>query len=322
MKSAAACLFSLPLLLAHLAAAVSIDCEHIRVDGKKFDISKLAGRHSISVSDTSRPPAEFNTTWTVDLCAPLKKIPGLPANDQCPSGTRVCGIVQSWNPVDDPDKKHVQIDNVIPVAGNFDSSTGKGLDPRVTRLKAQDSSSDGLQIELNGGNYNKMKQRAVIQLQCDKDRTGNEEKVEEDDSEKESRKRDDDDDDEDEDKKPSPDSSLSFVSYGQVEGKEKIEVLRLNWRTKYACEDYADSDEARKSGWGFFTWFILIGFLSIAAYLIFGSWLNYNRYGARGWDLLPHGDTIRDLPYLFKDFSRKVVETVSGGGSRGGYSAV
>jgi hypothetical protein len=24
----------------------------------------------------------------VDLCAPLKKIPGLPANDQCPSGTR------------------------------------------------------------------------------------------------------------------------------------------------------------------------------------------------------------------------------------------
>lgn len=64
------------------------------------------------------------------------------------------------------------------------------------------------------------------------------------------------------------------------------------------------------------------GFLGAAAYLIFGSWLNYNRYGARGWDLLPHGDTIRDLPYLFKDLSRKVVDTVSGAGSRGGYSAV
>ncbi len=234
---------------------------------------------------------------------------------------------------------------MIPVAGNFDSSTGKSLDPRVTRLKAQDSSSDGLQIELNGGNYHKMKQRAVIQLQCDKDRTGNEEKVEEekgndDDAERKLRRRDDDGDKE-EDDDPSAGPSLSFVSYGQVEGKEKMEVLRLNWRTKYACEDYADSDEARKSGWGFFTWFILMygksipylstltdcfalssGFLSIAAYLIFGSWLNYNRYGARGWDLLPHGDTIRDLPYLFKDFSRKVVETVSGGGSRGGYSAV
>lgn len=63
-------------------------------------------------------------------------------------------------------------------------------------------------------------------------------------------------------------------------------------------------------------------FLGIAAYLIFGSWLNYNRYGARGWDLLPHGDTIRDIPYLFKDWSRKVVETVTGGSTRGGYSAV
>lgn len=64
------------------------------------------------------------------------------------------------------------------------------------------------------------------------------------------------------------------------------------------------------------------GFLSIATYLIFGSWLNYNRYGARGWDLLPHGDTIRDVPYLVKDWSRRVFNTVQDSGSRGGYSAV
>jgi hypothetical protein len=63
-------------------------------------------------------------------------------------------------------------------------------------------------------------------------------------------------------------------------------------------------------------------FLCTAAYLIFGSWLNYNRYGARGWDLLPHGDTIRDIPYLMKDWGRRVVNTVQGPGSRGGYSAV
>lgn len=65
-------------------------------------------------------------------------------------------------------------------------------------------------------------------------------------------------------------------------------------------------------------------FLATATYLIFGSWLNYNRYGARGWDLLPHGDTIRDMPYLVKDWSKKVVDTVSGSGvgGRGGYSAV
>jgi len=63
-------------------------------------------------------------------------------------------------------------------------------------------------------------------------------------------------------------------------------------------------------------------FLGTAAYLIFGSWLNYNRYGARGWDLVPHGDAIRDVPYLMKDWTRKVVSSVQGGGSRGGYAAV
>lgn len=60
----------------------------------------------------------------------------------------------------------------------------------------------------------------------------------------------------------------------------------------------------------------------ISAYLIFGSWLNYTRYGARGWDLLPHSDAIRDVPYLMQDFTRKVLNTVQNSGSRGGYSAV
>lgn len=61
----------------------------------------------------------------------------------------------------------------------------------------------------------------------------------------------------------------------------------------------------------------------VAAYLIFGSWLNYNRHGARGWDLLPHGDTLRDIPYLLKDWSRKVVDTVQGrSDGRGGYNQI
>lgn len=62
-------------------------------------------------------------------------------------------------------------------------------------------------------------------------------------------------------------------------------------------------------------------FMLISSYLIFGSWLNYNRYGARGWDLVPHGDSIRDLPYAVKDWGKSIVGTMQGG-SRGGYSAV
>lgn len=88
MKPNPSLLLSVLLPLLQLAAAVSIDCDHIRVDGKKFDLSKLAGRHSVTVHDTSRPPAEYNTTWTLDLCAPLKKIKGIPNEDQCPQGTR------------------------------------------------------------------------------------------------------------------------------------------------------------------------------------------------------------------------------------------
>ena len=63
-------------------------------------------------------------------------------------------------------------------------------------------------------------------------------------------------------------------------------------------------------------------FLAVASYLIFGSWLNYHRYGARGWDLLPHSDLIRDIPYLLRDVIRRVLNTVQISGSRGGYSAV
>ena len=88
MKTPTLSLIYALLPLAHLAASVSIDCDHIRVDGKKFDLSKLAGRHAISIHDTSRPPAEYNTTWTVNLCAPLKKINGIRDQDQCPAGTR------------------------------------------------------------------------------------------------------------------------------------------------------------------------------------------------------------------------------------------
>jgi len=125
---------------------------------------------------------------------------------------------------------------------------------------------------------------------------------------------------EDGDKKPS-EQPLQFISYDNVEG-QKIGTLRLEWRTKYACEKAENGGKSKSGGWGFFTWLVIIVFLVVAAYLIFGSWLNYNRYGARGWDLLPHGDTIRDLPYLMKDFVRRVVTTLQGRGSRGAYSAI
>ncbi len=63
--------------------------------------------------------------------------------------------------------------------------------------------------------------------------------------------------------------------------------------------------------------------MSVATFLIFTLFLNYNRYGTVGLDLVSM-DTVRDLPYLFKDFASQIAETLKGGTSagRGGYSAV
>jgi hypothetical protein len=128
-------------------------------------------------------------------------------------------------------------------------------------------------------------------------------------------------------------SALIWDSYGPSEAGEedKADVLKLTWYTKLVCPDSSspddgksgdDSDVPSSSSWGFFTWLVIIVFLGTAAYLILGSWFNYQRFGARGWDLLPHGDVIRDIPYLIGDWVRKVLNTVQGSGARGGYTAV
>lgn len=260
---------------------------------------------------------------------------------------------------------------MYPIAGTFDASHGRSLEPDITRLKGskshEDSTREGLRVELNGGYSSESKdtsrkQQAIIEFECDHDRTGLEE-VEELDGDAPKRaqakalsRRDEDDkadkdknkDDKDgkDDKGDNDDkndkASLQFVSY--KEEHDKRDVLRLKWRTKYACEKRSDSGDgdhdSPSSHWGFFTWMFIMCvdhcialkienanisyslFLGVAAYLIFGSWLNYSQYGARGWDLLPHGDTLRDIPYAVKEYIRSVIGAIQGNGSRGGYSAV
>ncbi|WEW54785.1 type II membrane protein [Emydomyces testavorans] len=290
-----------------------LDCSKIVVDGKAWDLSKLGGPRSV-YHVVDHPPSVINTTYTLDICRPL------PKNSQCPSGTYVCGIERTKI------KDGTEITSgTIPIAGNYAHSSGRSLDPKITRLKSSDSEQEGLRIELHGGKYLQRSQQAVIEMICDKDRTG----LDDDDEDKQRRRKREDGEPTDKDSEsPEGDDkndsennkSLQFKSYGEV---DKINVLRLDWRTKYACEGFQEGGDGKKSNhWGFFTWVIILLFLCVAAYLIFGSWLNYNRYGARGWDLLPHGDTVRDIPYLMKDWGRKVINTLQGPGSRGGYSAV
>ncbi|KAL8725183.1 MAG: hypothetical protein Q9166_007513 [cf. Caloplaca sp. 2 TL-2023] len=276
---------------------MSLDCSNIRDDKTSFDISPLGNPISVMTSEDHSPsPTMTNTTFTIDVCKPLKKAKGIPKEEDCPNGSRVCGIQRLINTF----KNSTSFEAAIPIAGQYTLHGGTELDPEITRLKTSSSANDrekeGFRLELHGPKYpakDGKKQKAVIEFLClDKA----EEKAERD----LVARKDQDDEDGEEDHSATGDiaddghgGTLKYLDYSMV-GESK--VLSLEWRTNI--------------------------FLATAAYLIFGSWLNYNRYSARGWDLVPHSETIRDIPYIFKDWMRRVVNTLQGGGSRGGYSAV
>ncbi|KAI7166208.1 hypothetical protein D0869_08143 [Hortaea werneckii] len=332
LRHPASALFLLPGAI----SAATFDCSHVRVDKQSFDLSELGGPKTVHFQQYL-PPSVSNTTYTVDICKPLQRTKGVPKTDECPTGTRVCSIEQIYNQADDSST----VGKVIPIAGDYAGSSGRTLDPVVTRLKGssshEDSKKEGLRVELNGGKYPTTRdgqpQKAIIEFHCNKDLTGNEGFEEDaeamlDMATYASLTRRADDEDEDDPEPPElPDldkgKSLEFISY---KPEEDMGVLRLKWNTRFACEGQAGkpSGGSSKGGshWGFFTWFIIILFLLTAAYIIFGSWLNYNRYGARGWDLLPHGDTIRDVPYIVKEWAGDMIDRMKGSDSRGGYSAV
>lgn len=323
------------VLLPAAVSAVTLDCKHIRVDKQSFDLSPLTGPKTVHWQQWL-PPKIHNTTFTIDICQSLKKDKNLPQDEQCMTGTRVCAIERLF----DSTNSEGEIEKVIPIAGDFYASHGRTLDAEVTRLKNSASNSDadkeGLLVQLHGGKYPETRQgrlqKAILELQCDRDWTGNE-GFEEDTKKLDGSGfvtiRNTTPEDEPDDSGPElPDldqgKALQFQSFKpETDG---VGVLRLTWKTKYACEGAFDEPKEDRDkntqGWGLFTWFLIILFLLAASYIILGSWLNYNRYGARGWDLIPHGDTIRDIPYIVKEFAGNMIDRVKGGDSRGGYSAV
>jgi len=158
----------------------------------------------------------------------------------------------------------------VPIAGNYEASHGRGLNPTYQRLKDSPSHTDaqreGVRVEFHGGRYPDTRkgtdQKAIIEFECDRERTGLEGlEGKEEEEEKEKRKEGDDEDD-DGDEEGDSKASLKFVSY-KLEGpeEEQLEVLRLLWRTKYACESVDDEPSEgsnKKAGWGWFTWLLIM----------------------------------------------------------------
>ncbi|KAI0179921.1 autophagy-related protein 27 [Hypoxylon sp. FL1284] len=346
------------LLVPH--AASMLRCDHIQADSQKFDLSPLGGPHSVVTSHTIGE-VTHNTTYTVDICRALRKSKGAKKDEECPNNTRVCAIRRLGDTFDEAfpiagellGREGWDLDPEVTRLSTSDSHSDSQKEGVRIVMKG------GFYPTPSGG---KRPQRAIIEFVCDPKRNGTEgewnpadDKYEDgDDPAKRDeafgpqtsnpllyRAEDDGGEDGGDDNDDGGDGgdgglpkevqlgiekdpSFIFNSYEPLDDNSNIDVLRLTWKSKYACEARDDdgSDERPSPHWGFFTWLVILIFLGTAAYLIFGSWLNYNRYGARGWDLLPHGDTIRDIPYLLKDWTRRVLNTVQGSGSRGGYSAV
>jgi hypothetical protein len=315
----------LPSLTSASASASGFDCADLKIDNYKYDLSPLKGVHELNHTVTTDDYVT-NTIYRLNICNILE---GAAREDSatCGTGKNVCGFVHQT-----PKDGNGGATFGFPIAG-LDPVDKSPKNPELKRLKDIDPETEGLRVKLEGGLYKgdlndqkPKKAAAVIDFQCDHERSGLEGLRTIPDSEtKERRRRAD-----EGGAVPSGNStsgnsssaSLQFKSFAPSD--DGTYILRLDWRTKYACDEFEKEkgDTPGSRSWGFFTWLIIIAFLCIAAYLIFGSWLNYNRYGARGWDLLPHGDTIRDIPYLFQDWLRRVVNTLQGSGSRGGYSAV
>lgn len=304
-STGASLLFS--TLLSGLATATGFDCAHLNVDGYKYDFSSLGGVHELyHINETEQWTT--NTTYVLNICNILNKAANRPEG-KCGSSKNICGFVN-----EQPKDGNGGTKFGFPIVG-LDHAGAGSKDPKFTRLNAIDENLQGVRVELGGGEYkgdhNDAKAKdasAQIDFQCDPDRSGLEGLSTRDDPMK---------------RRDESDStrarSLKFKSFDLTEDDKYL--LKLEWKTRYACDDYQRGKNG-SSHWGFFTWMIIIVFLAIATYLIFGSWLNYNRYGARGWDLLPHGDTLRDVPYIFQDWVKRVLNTLQGSGSRGGYSAV
>ncbi|ODV90830.1 hypothetical protein CANCADRAFT_111500 [Tortispora caseinolytica NRRL Y-17796] len=272
------------LYLATLTTA-SFHCDVV-VDGIKFDLTPLKGPHSISVSEVL-PPSVRNLTWTIDPCGPLQKSSDVPASDQCPSGTQVCGI----ETITIGDSKFVS--QIIPVAGDIGGST---VDAGLSVLEGDPG---GLRVVLHGGRWGEKRDlQAEIDFICSEEKDS-----------------------------PitlkgwdSTTLSLSWKTPYACASKDRPSKGGDD-KSGDKPPQHSRPDKSGDS-WGWFTWLFIILVLAFAAYIIVGSWVNYSRYGSTGVDMIPHSDTFRDIPYLVKDFASKISSTLSSSGSRGGYSAV
>ncbi|KZP34625.1 hypothetical protein FIBSPDRAFT_810007 [Athelia psychrophila] len=129
-------LFLLPSLIA--AQDNPFDCQNrLAIQSLSFDLSKLAGEHSISRTRET-PPSTVVDEVRFNVCSDLKALEGVSEHDQCPTGTRAC-LTQT-------NKKGSENDRIVSVIPVAQSSV---LQPESAAL----SSSEGFKLTFHASSY-------------------------------------------------------------------------------------------------------------------------------------------------------------------------
>lgn len=179
----------LPVILAPLPSLAMLHCENILIDGYKFNLEKLKGPHSVVTSKyDSMTHTYHNTTYTLDVCGPLKKSGKSKSKEECPNGTRgmsnlfclssptallhgrykmetaealILTILFS-SPTVCAIQRLIQgdtdiVETVTAISGALENVGGSVFEYETTRLNGSDSNSDahkeGLRLVLKGGKH-------------------------------------------------------------------------------------------------------------------------------------------------------------------------
>jgi len=249
------------------------------LNGREYDLNYLSTPHPLE-RKLPTSPSTVVQQLVFDLCAVLPKNESLLEWDQCPQGTRAC--LWEINQKGD-DRETDRIVRVIPLA------TEEKLGVQLSTLKGD---QEGLNLVMHGPSYPPAKddppneivqdQSFDIDIICPPNGADSE--------------------------------APSFQSY---DGK----LMKIQWRHQVVCsgappDKGGDGSKKTGSGIGYFFIVLLIVFFG---YFAIGAYYNYNNYGATGWDLLPHRDFWREVPYLVRDVFSHLCSL---GRSRRGYVQV
>ncbi|KAK9489106.1 autophagy-related protein 27 [Lipomyces doorenjongii] len=97
--------------------------------------------------------------------------------------------------------------------------------------------------------------------------------------------------------------------------------LHLQWHTSAVCDEQlvGVQQSTNSTAWNVVKYILIAALLILVAYFGITAYVNYRR-GATGVDLLPSSQAIVDIPYVARDFAKKVGSGFSTNSNRDGYA--